>query len=197
MAISLNVNRPKLVGTVTVATNIVAKPVTEVSGGFEVPICFDNLTSTPVTLSEISFNSGEPTVTGIAGELANVKIGSVLVTAGDTADFASGTYVTAKPTSTTLTVSTNALQTQVDTTGETTLTVDATACILRVRPIVSGTSVRLEVTAARFTGATATDSNGNGYDEVTYSQGEAQTLSGVNIDFDAFATNFGLARVNS
>ena len=197
MAIALNVNRPKLVGTVVVPTNVIAKPVTEVSGGFEIPICFDNLTSTPVTLTEISITSGSPTVTGLSAELANVKVGSVLVTAGTTADFASGTYVTAKPTPTTLTVSTNALQTQEDTTGETTLTVDATACILRVRPIVQSTNVRLEVTAARFSGATATDSNGNGYDEVGYSSGEIQTLSGVTIDFDSFATNFGLARVNS
>lgn len=197
MAIALNVNRPKLVGTVQVSTNVIAKPVTEVSGGFEIPICFDNLASTPVTLSEISFTSGSPTVTGLAPELVNVKIGSVLVTAGTTADFASGTYVTAKPTPTTLTVSTNALQSQEDTTGQATLTVDATACILRVVPVVSGKTVRLEVNAARFSGATATDSNGNGYDEVTYASGETQTLSGVNIDFDDFATKFGLARVNS
>lgn len=197
MAIALNVNRPKLVGTVQVSTNVIAKPVTEVSGGFEIPICFDNLASTPVTLSEISFTSGGNTVTGLAPELANVKIGSVLVTAGTTSDFASGTYVTAKPTSTTLTVSTNALQTQVDTTGEATLTVDATACILRAVPVVSGNNIRLEVSASRFTGSTATDSNGNGYDEVTFAQGDEQTLSSVNINFDTFATNFGLARTNS
>lgn len=197
MAIALNVNRPKLVGTVTVATDIIAKPVTEVSNGFEIPICFDNFTSTPVTLSDISFTTGEATVTGLAGELANVKIGSVLVTAGDTADFTAGTYVTAKPSTTTLTVSTNALQTQANTTGTTTLTIDATACILRVVPTVTGNNVRLDVTAARFTGTTATDSNGNGYDEVAYSNGEIQTLSGVTIDFDTFATNFGLARTNT
>lgn len=197
MPISLNVNRPKLVGTVEVSTNVIAKPVTEVSGGFEIPICFDNLTATPVELTEISFTSGGNTVTGLAPEIAKVKIGSVLVTDGTTTDFASGTYVTAKPTATTLTVSTNALQTQADTTGEATLTVDATACILRVRPVVQGTNVRLEVTAARFSGAGATDSNGNGYDEVVYGAGEAQTLSGVNIDFDTFATNFGLARSNA
>jgi hypothetical protein len=197
MPISLNVNRPKLVGTVVVPTDVIAKPVTEVSGGFEIPICFDNLASTPVALSDISFTTGGDTVTGLAEELVDVKIGSILVTAGDTADFTAGTYVTAKPTTTTLTVSTNALQTQANTTGTATLTIDATACILRVVPIVTGNNVRLEVTAARFTGTTATDSNGNGYDEVAYSTGEIQTLSGVTIDFDRFATNFGLERVNS
>lgn len=197
MSIALTITRPKLVGTVSVSANVIAKPLVENASDFDVPICFDNLTSTPVTLSNISFTSGSPTVTGLAEELANVKIGSVLTTAGTTSDFASGTYVSAKPSATTLTVSTNALQTQANTTGSTTLTVDATACIFRIKPVVVSNGVRFDVTVSRFTGALATDSNGNGYDEVTYSQGEVFTLSGITIDFDTFATNFGLARTNS
>lgn len=197
MSIALTITRPKLVGTVSVSADVIAKPLVENASDFDVPICFDNLSSTPVTLSNISFTSGSPTVTGLADELANVKIGSVLTTAGTTSDFASGTYVSAKPSATTLTVSTNALQTQASTTGSTTLTVDATACIFRIKPVVVSNGVRFDVTASRFTGALATDSNGNGYDEVTYSQGEVFTLSGITIDFDTFATNFGLARTNS
>ncbi len=197
MPIPLNVNRPKLVGTVPVETNIIAKAVIENADNFEIPLCFDNISGTPVTLTDISFNSGSPTVTGLAVELAKVKVGSVLVTAGTTSDFASGTYVTAKPSPTTLTVSTNALQTQTETTGTATLTLDATACILRVKPVVSASGVRFDFSVARFDGSLATDSNGNGYDEVAYSAGSPQTLSSITIDFDDFATNIGLARVNS
>lgn len=197
MAISLSVNRPKLVGTVAVSTNVISKPVVENVTDFDIPFCFDNLVSTPVTLSDISFTSGSPTITGLAPELAQVKIGSVILTAGTTSDFAGGTYVTDKPSATTLTVSTNALQTQANTTGTTTLTVDATACIFRIKPVVSGTNVRFDVNVSRFSGSLATDSNGNGYDEVTYAQGETFTLGGISVDFDTFATNFGLARVNA
>lgn len=197
MPIALSVNRPKLVSTVPVTANVISKAVTENADNFEIPICFDNLQSTPVALTEISFTSGENTITGLSAELAKVKIGSIIVTAGTTSDFASGTYVTAKPSATTLTVSTNALQSQTDTTGTATLTVDATAVIFRIRPVVSNSGVRFDVSAARFNGGLATDSNGNGYDEVTYSQGEAQALSSVTIDFDTFATNFGLARTNA
>lgn len=197
MPISLNVNRPKLSETVTVPISIINKPVVENVTDFDIPICFDNLTTTPVVLSDITFASGSNTITGLSVELAKVKIGSVIVTADTTTDFASGTYVTAKPTPTTLTVSTNSLAAKTNTTGTATLTVDATACIFRIKPVINNTSVRFDVTVSRFNGSLATDSNGNGYDEVTYSQGETFSLSGINIDFDTFATNFGLARVNA
>ena len=197
MAITLNVNRPKLATTVPVSTDIISKAVIENVDNFEVPLCFDNISATPVALSDISFTSGEPTITGLEEELADVKVGSVIETAGTTSDFAGGTYVTAKPSATTLTVSTNALQTQANTTGTATLTLDATACILRIKPVVSGTAVRFDFSAARFDGTLATDSNGNGYDEVTYANGTPQTLSSITIDFDGFANNIGLARVNS
>jgi hypothetical protein len=196
MAITLNVNRPKLTSTVPVTANVISKAVIENADNFEIPLCFDNISGTPVTLTDISFEGGTPTVIGLAPELAKVKVGSVLVTAGTTSDFASGTYVTAKPSATTLTVSTNALQSQEGTTGTATLTLDATACILRIKPVVSGSSVRFDFSASRFDGSLATDSNGNGYDEVAYSNGSPQTLSSITVDFDAFATNIGLVRVN-
>ena len=67
----------------------------------------------------------------------------------------------------------------------------------KIKPVVSGTAVRFDFSAARFDGTLATDSNGNGYDEVTYANGTPQTLSSITIDFDGFANNIGLARVNS
>jgi hypothetical protein len=198
MAISVNVARPKLVGTTTFSPDIIAKPLVENVTNFEIPICYDNLSNTPVDLTDISFTTGSPTITGLAPELAKVKIGSVIITDEDTTDFASGTYVTAKPTPTTLTVSTNALDTKENTTGEASLTVDATAVILRIIPVGSTNSanIRLDIYASIMSGANATDSNGNGYDEVSYSAGNNRIVGTISLDFDSFATAFGLNRVN-
>lgn len=199
MAISLSVARPKLVGTTTVSPNLITKPLVEGATYFEFPVCFDNLQSTPVSLTGVNITTGSPTVTGLAAELANVKIGSVLVTAGTTTDFASGTYVTAKPSATTLTVSTNALTTVAGTTATATLTVDATAAIVRLTPTGSttGSTVNMALSVAVMNGTKATDSNGNGYDEVVFADGTSFSLGSFNVDFDAFATAFGLARTNS
>lgn len=198
MAIAVSVARPKLVGTTPLVPDVITKPVIEEASYFEVPICFDNLESTPVALTGVSITSGSPTVTGLAGELANVKVGSILVTAGTTTDFATGTYVTAKPNSTTLTVSTNALTTVGSTTATATLTVDATAAILRITPVGSSTSANMNftITISRMTGSLATDSNGNGYDEVTYTDGVANSVGTFSINVDTFATAFGLLRAN-
>lgn len=198
MAISISVARPKLVGTTPVSSDIILKPIVENLTNYEIPICYDNLTNTPVELTDISFESGSPTVTGLTPEIANVKVGSILVTEDGTADFASGTYVTAKPTPTTLTLSTNALATKENTTGTTTLTVDATAAILRITPVGSANNanIRFDITASIMSGANATDSNGNGYDEVSYSAGTNRVIGTLTVDFDSFATAFGLNRTN-
>lgn len=197
MAITINVSRPKLVGTTTVSPDLIAKPLVEGATYFEIPICYDNLTTTPVALSDISITTGSAIVTGLAEEIANVKVGSVLVTAATTTDFASGTYVISK-TTTSLTVSTNALTTTANTTGTATLTVDATAAILRITPVGSDTNstVRLNLSAAIMNGTNVADGDGNGYDDVAFASGVTNTVGSVSLDFDAFATNFGLARVN-
>jgi hypothetical protein len=198
MAISLSWARPKLADTVTTASSLIPKTLTEGSTYYEFPLCFDNLVSTPVALTGISFSSGSPTITGTALELANVKIGSTFVTAGDTADFASGTYVTAKPTPTTLTVSTNSLQSGSATTATATLTVDATVAIIRINVSTSGAELLLTPVVAAMSGSNATDPNGNGYDEVTYSNAsKVSTASAVRINLDTFLSNFGKARANS
>lgn len=197
MPISLSVTRPKLVGTVSVTPDIIAKPLVEGASFYEVPICLDNLTTTPVALSDIDFTTGSPTITGLSAELAKVKIGSIIVTAGGTSDFATGTYVTAKPTPTTLTVSTNALTTLEETTATATLTVDATIGILRVNISSVDGNIRISPVCHIMDGSKATDSNGNGYDEVVIGDGSPRVLGSVDINFDSFATNFGLLRTNS
>lgn len=196
MAISLSVTRPKLVGTVSVTPDIIAKPLVEGATFYEVPICLDNLTTTPVVLSDIDFTTGSPTITGLSTELINVKIGSVITTDGGLTDFAAGTYVTAKPTPTTLTVSTNALTTEEATTASTTLTVDATIGILRINITSIDGNIRLSPVCHVMDGTKALDSNGNGYDEVVIGDGSPRTLGSVDINFDTFANNFGLARTN-
>ena len=194
MAISLTTTRPLLVSTSEVNTSVIAKAVVESGSTFAVPICLDNLSTDAVNLTGLSFTSGSPTVTGTANQLANVKIGSVLITTNGTSDFASGTYVTAKPTSTTLTVSTNALQNGSNVSATADLTVDATVGILRVNVEPSGSNVKFTVSMATFDGTKATDSNGNGYDEVAYADGIATNIGTVTVNLDTFLTNFGVAR---
>lgn len=198
MAISINVSRPKLVGTTVETPIITAKPIVESGNSFEIPICYDNLTTTPVILSDVSIETGSSTVTGLEEELSDVKIGSVFVTADDTTDFAAGTYVIAKPSPTTITLSTSSLTTKANTVATTTLTVDATALILRITPVGSSTTsqIRFNMTASVMTGNNAIDPNGNGYDEVTYEDGDSRIAGAVVVDFDNFATSFGLQRTN-
>jgi len=198
MAISVSWARPKLVNTVTVASSLINKTLTEGASYYEFPVCIDNLVSTPVSLTGISIPNGSPTLTGTALELANVKVGSIIETAGTTSDLAANTYVTAKPTPTTLTLSTSALQTVTASTATATLTVDATIAICRITVVTSGEYVTLTPSIAQFTGATATDSNGNGYDEVTYaSSTKVSTGAGVKINLDTFLSTFGKVRTNS
>ena len=199
--VSLVWNRSKLNGTVENTNTIIAKTPVEGSNYFDIPICIDNYASTPVNLTGVSITSGSPTVTGTANQLANVKVGSIIVTAAGESDFAANTYVTAKPTTTTLTVSTNALQNQASTTATTTLTVDATLAVVRVYIEPNGTDkVVIKPNVARFTGATATDPNGNGYDEVGYASASSSQITlgnATTINLDEFSTNFGKARTNS
>lgn len=199
MAISQVWDRSKLNGVVENTTDIIVKTPVEGATYYDVPICLDDYSSTAVSLTGLSWSNGSPTVTGTALQLANVKIGSVFVGANDTSDFASGTYVTAKPTATTLTLSTNSLQAGTATTATTTLTVDATVAILRVT-IGSTANDKLKLTTSIgvFNGSTATDSNGNGYDEVVYANAQNKLSLGVTeINLDTFSTNFGKLRTDS
>ena len=197
MPIAITAERSKLDPTVDVSVSVIAKPIVEGADYFEVSICADNLQGTAVTLTDISITSGSPTVTGLAPELANVKIGSVLTTAGTTSDFAGGTYVTAKPTATTLTVSTNALRTQANITGSAQLTVDATLAIVRLHISSTGENIRITPKVARMDGTKSKDANGNGVDDVAYTDGVELNMGVVTLDYDTFAQNFGLARTNS
>lgn len=197
MAIAISPERDKLVTTLPSPVSVIAKPIVENADNFEIAICADDLATTPVALSAVTFTTGSPTVTGIAEELADVKIGSIFTSAGTTSDFAAGTYVTAKPSATTLTLSTNALQDQTDTTASTQLTVDATLAIVRILISTSGSNIRIEPRVARFDGTKAFDSNGNGVDDVVYADGLNSSLGILTIDYDTYAENFGLARTNS
>jgi hypothetical protein len=197
MAISVTATRPKAASTVNVTVSAIAKATTESGSDFLIPICLDNLAADTVSLTGLSFTSGSPTITGNAVQLANVKVGSVITTSGTTSDFASGTYVTAKPTSTTLTVSTNALRTQSNIAADAVLTVDATIAILKVNVDDSGNNIRLSISAAIMDGTKAYDANGNGYDDVAYSDGTNLSIGNINFNLDTFLTNFGKARVNA
>lgn len=194
MAIALTTTRPLAVSTSNVTTSIITKAVTESGATFNIPICLDNVVADEVELTGLSITSGSPTVTGTALELANVKIGSVLETSRTTSDFAANTYVTAKPTATTLTVSTNALQSGSALTGTANLTVDATIGILRVTVDANGSNARLALSMSVMDGTKAIDANGNGYDDAAYSDGLATNLGTINVNLDTFLTNFGKAR---
>ena len=199
MAVTQSWNRSKLNGVISNSTDIILKTPIEGSSYYDIPICLDNYSSTPVSLTGLSWSNGGNTITGTSNQLANVKVGSVIVTNGGTSDFASGTYVTAKPSSTTLTVSTNALKAGSSATATTTLTIDATIGILRLT-LSSNEDNKIKISASfgRFNGSNATDSNGNGYDEVTYSNAQVtESLGYVNIDLDSFSTTFGKLRTNS
>lgn len=197
MAIAITPTRTKLVTTLPSPVSVIAKPLVENADNFEIAICADNLATTPVALSAVTFTTGSPTVTGIAGELADVKIGSIFTSAGTTSDFAAGTYVTAKPSATTLTLSTNALQDQTDTTASTQLTVDATLAIIRIFVSTSGENIRISPKVAKFDGTKAFDANGNGVDDVVYADGLELSMGIMSLDYDTYAENFGLARTNS
>jgi hypothetical protein len=198
MGVSLTVSRPKATTTTSSTPVIIAKPLAEISGGFEFPICVDNFTADEVDLTGLSFSTGSPAVTGTANQLANVKIGSLLVTANGEADFAADTFVTAKPNPTTLTVSSNALQNGSGVAATATLTaVDATLAIVRVNVSASGGNIVLSTSYSKMNGTKVLDADGDHYDEVVWADGTATSSASVAIDFDSFASNIGSARTNT
>lgn len=200
MAIAIAFNRPKLNTTLTVNESLETKTVSESSNKFRLPVCIDTVTQDSIALTGLSWTTGSDVVTGSEGAFSAVRLGDVFIgSGGDGVDFASDTYVIAKPSTTTIQLSTNALTTESATTGTIAAKIiDATVYIVETTNAINGSNLNVTVKIFTMDGTKVFDSaNSTDYDNATVTDGTEVTLGSATINLDTFFSSARVARTDS